>query len=105
MIALLVKAGTDVKVIAPNTEWLGQNFEDQRTTEDQMFFAEDIEIDPLGHVNLGPQHDHVVGGAWAKAGWYGFLLRPQDQRGRPRQIADAKTHPVMMVPFSAVEAH
>ena len=70
MIALEVKAGTQGKVIKDGREWRGENFKDHTVTKDLLFFAEDIAIDPLG--NLSPVDGVTVGGAWAKAGWYGF---------------------------------
>jgi len=71
MIALEVKKGTKGKVIKEGKEWHGSNIKDHTTTKDLLFFAEDIRIDPLG--NLGPDPNGVtIGGAYAKAGWYGF---------------------------------
>ena len=87
MIALEVKAGTKGKVIKDGREWHGDNFKDHTATKDLLFFAEDIVIDPIG--KLGPAPNGVtVGGAWAKAGWYGFK----------------RDGWVLMVPFSDVIA-
>ena len=84
MIALEVKEGTEGKVIREGKEWHGSNFKAHTTTKDLMFFAEDIVIDPLGHIGPSP-NGVTVGGTWAKAGWYGFyregwyLLVPFDK--------------------------
>ena len=72
MIALVVKKDTQVKTIQDGQEWKWDNIKSEVLAEDRMFFAEDIRIDPLGHVGCGPQNTNVVGGAWAKAGWYGL---------------------------------
>ena len=86
MTALEVKAGTQGKVIKDGREWRGENFKDHAVTKDLLFFAEDIAIDPLG--NLSPVGGVTIGGAWAKAGWYGFR----------------RDGWVLMVPFSDVIA-
>ena len=88
MIALVVKKCTEVKTIQDGLEWMGENIKSEVLAEDKMFFAEDIRIDPLGNVGCGPKDSYVVGGTWAKAGWYGF------QDG----------HRVLLVPFNKVIA-
>ena len=70
MIALEVKKGTKGKVIQDGKEWRGENFKEHTTTKDLLFFAEDIIVDPFG--KLGPVGGVTVGGAWARAQWYGF---------------------------------
>ena len=91
MRAFLVKQGTPVKVIRDGKEWLSVNFVDYTTTKENMFFIEDMRADPTGisPMACGPQNKKVVGGAWAKAGYYGFTR-------------DGYT---MMVQFDNVEVH
>ena len=72
MIALVVKKCTEVKTIQDGQEWKWENVKSETLAEDKMFFAEDIRIDPLGNVGCGPGNPNVIGGTWAKAGWYGF---------------------------------
>ena len=72
MIAFIIPEKTEVKVIAKNTEWYSYNFKPFTTTKENMFFLEDVRIDPLGNVACGPQDRSTVGGSWAKAGYYGF---------------------------------
>jgi hypothetical protein len=73
MRAFEIKTGTIVSVIKEGKEWYGPNFEEHETTKDNLFFLEEIAIDPMGHVGTGPQHRVTIGGAYAKAGYYGFL--------------------------------
>lgn len=71
MRGFLVVKDTKVRVIKEGKEWYGSNFVDHVCKQDNMFFTEDIRIDPVGI--LGPCKNGVtVGGSWAKAGWYGF---------------------------------
>jgi len=72
LIALVVKKDTEVKTIQDGQEWKWENFKSEVLASDKMFSAEDIRIDPLGHIGCGPQDTKVIGGAWAKAGWYGL---------------------------------
>jgi len=72
MIALIVPKNTEVTVIKDNTEFYGNNLKQHVTTKENMFFAEDIRIDPLGNVGCGPQDESTIGGWYAEHGYYGF---------------------------------
>jgi hypothetical protein len=87
MRAFVVKAGTEVKVIAKGKEWDSRNFEDQTTTEEQVFFLEDMRIDPLG-IHGPPLKGVTVGSAWADAGWYGFELENGDTMMVPGDLVE-----------------
>lgn len=71
MVALQVKKGTVGQIIKDGEEWASYNFREHAATKDLLFFAEDIVCDPLGH--RGPVGGATIGGAWARAGYYGFL--------------------------------
>jgi len=71
MRAFEVKKGTIVNVIAEGKEWFSYNFEEHECQKDNLFFVEDICVDPLGHVGCRPNEQNI-GGAYAKAGYYGF---------------------------------
>lgn len=91
MIALVVKKGTEVEVIrdARGVEWhIPANWRKHITKHDNIFYAEDIRIDPLGHVGNGPGNV-TVGSKYAEAGYYGF-----ERKGY-----------IMIVHMSKVEGH
>jgi hypothetical protein len=100
MVALLVKAGTPVKVLPAGALWTWNNLEPKRTTQDLMFFAEHIAVDPLGHIGVGPDAAGTAS-EFAAAGWYGFLIMP---KGHDRRLGDERHFPTMLVPGAAVEA-
>lgn len=66
-----VPAGTLVRTIKVNDEWYSKS---ETTSRDTFFEVEDIRIDPMGHVGVGPQYFKTVGGVWAKLGYYGFKI-------------------------------
>ena len=72
MRAFEIKAGTVVRVIKDGQEWYGPNFQSHTTTQDNLFFLEEVAIDPFGKVGCGPQFKKTIGGHYAKSGWYGF---------------------------------
>lgn len=84
MRAFEVKSGTVVRVIENSKEWVAPNFVEHECKNDNLFFLEDVAIDPLG--KQGPDPNGVtIGGYYAKMGYYGFardrwtLLVPMDK--------------------------
>jgi len=74
MRAFVVKAGTQVNVIPVGKEWYGNNFQEHTTVHENMFFLEDMVVDPTGILTgaCGPQDAVTIGGHYAKRGNYGF---------------------------------
>jgi len=73
MRAFTIKKGTPAKVIRDGKEWLNDNFVNHTTTKDNMFFIEDMTVDPTGISKTAcVPGTVVVGSAWAGAGYYGF---------------------------------
>ena len=71
MRAFEVKKGTVVQVIKEGREWATPNFIERECKKDNLFFLEDIRIDPIG--KLGPMPGGVtIGGHYAHLGYYGF---------------------------------
>jgi hypothetical protein len=87
VLALIVKKGTTVQVIKEGKEWYSCNFTEVETTKENMFFREDIRVDPIGKLSTAStRYDKkTIGGAYAAGGWYGFyrdgwyMLVPMDQ--------------------------
>lgn len=72
-------AGTEVLVHDQQTSSIGHyDVSDEVLTRELIFELEDMVIDPIGAHSLaiGPQNDVVIGGAYAKAGYYGFSFEP-----------------------------
>lgn len=74
MIGFLVKAGTRAWVINDDQEWYSQNFSTILTDTDQVFFREELVVNPTG---IGKSFACVPGGVtvgshWAEMGYYGF---------------------------------
>lgn len=74
MRAFTIAKGTTIKIIKEKTEWYAENFAEHVTTKENMFFLEDMVVDPTGILGqaCGPQHKRTIGGAYAAAGNYGF---------------------------------
>jgi len=73
MRAFIIKQGTPVKVIRDGKEWRSENFIDHTTAKENMFFIEDMTVDPTGISKTAcVPGTVVVGSAWAGAGYYGF---------------------------------
>ena len=71
MRAFQIPAGTLAQAIEPDADWTPANIETIITKADQLFFTEDIVVDPLGHVGTGPD-SVTVGGLYAQQGFYAF---------------------------------
>lgn len=70
----LVPEGTKVKVIKDGQEWYSNNFKDHVTKETNVFDKSELTIDPTGISKVAcTPNQKVIGGEWAKNGWYGFL--------------------------------
>jgi hypothetical protein len=74
MRAFEVSAGTRARILN-NANPQGQ---DQIVTTRALYFEEDVTVDPLGKMGLGPVGP-TIGAAYASAGWYGFKV-PDDPR-------------------------
>jgi hypothetical protein len=72
MIAFVIVPGTKARAIRANRDWMPGNIRHFTTQRRSMFFAEDVVVDPTGHLGTGPQHSRTIGGSYASAGWYGF---------------------------------
>ena len=73
MLAITVRQGTRIKVLATETTNLG----DERcftTKREHMFFREDIVADPRGNLGTFKPGDHTTAGFLARSGFYGFRL-------------------------------
>ena len=81
MIAFMIAKGTPINAVK-NGEWMGNYFEPRTTTKDLMFFLEDLRIDPLGagRTLACAPGDVTIGGAWARAGFYGFAVTDPTHR-------------------------
>jgi hypothetical protein len=74
MRAFVVPAGTAGIAIKTRQEWTTANLRHITTRAERIFYLEQIVVDPTGisrHVP-GPGHANVIGGHYAKAGYYGF---------------------------------
>ncbi len=74
----VVNKGTAAKVIKDNKTWIDDNnFTQITTTKDLVFDKGELVIDPTGvsKVALGPGQNKVIGGQYAKAGYYGFARK------------------------------
>lgn len=74
MRAFLVAAQTPVYTIKDGKEWSGKNVHQHITQEENIFFLEEICVDPTG---IGKTMACVpgavtVGSHWAEMGYYGF---------------------------------
>ena len=65
--------------------------DDVTMKRDEMYFVEDIRVDPIGKAGLGPVGP-TIGAEYARKGWYGFAL-PKNSKG----------YELLLVPASAVE--
>lgn len=70
----IVEKGTECKVIKDGKEWYASNFIDHKTKEDQVFDKGEMIVDPTGIAKSWccTPRDQVIGGDYAKAGYYGF---------------------------------
>lgn len=68
-----VEEGTSIKIIEEGSDWLPSNIHNTSTTEEILFELNEMRVDPTGISDLAcTPEDQVVGGEWAKKGWYGF---------------------------------
>ncbi len=72
MLALIVPAGTETRVIRSGKPWSSNNIKVHVTATENLFFREDIVVDPVGNLGTNRSHSHTIGGTYAEAGWYGF---------------------------------
>lgn len=76
MRAYEVKAGTAVQVIKKGKEFSSVNMVEHTCKEDNLFFQEDIVVDPFSYLNRGKTSSQYfpasIGGAYEAAGYYGF---------------------------------
>lgn len=49
------------------------------TKKKELYFIEDVQVDPIGSVGIGP-NDNSIGSSWASEGFYGFQL-PNNNQG------------------------
>lgn len=78
MRAFIIKEGTEV--IAVNFKKSSSATLDKKIVKKEtMYFLEDIGVDPIGKVGVGPNHNSI-GGRWARQGYYGFKL-PENSQG------------------------
>jgi hypothetical protein len=68
----LIPQGTKVKLIREGKEWHAQNIREFVTTKLNVFEKEEVVVDPVGKLGCHQGHSKTIGGAYAKAGWYGF---------------------------------
>jgi len=68
----LVPKGTLVKVKKARAEFYPKNIKDHVTKKDNLFDKHEVVLDPIGKLGCC-QNDHVIGGHYEKAGYYGFL--------------------------------
>lgn len=74
MHAFIVPANTPILVIRTNVEWVPQNFRRATTTHENLFFAEDLRIDPTGiQPSACVPSGVAIGSAYAERGYFGFL--------------------------------
>jgi len=66
-----VIAGVEAKAIRDGVEWFPENFMPILTKKVSLFDKNEVVLDPIGKLGCN-QNDHVVGGAYEKAGYYGF---------------------------------
>jgi hypothetical protein len=72
MIAFVIQPGTQARAIRADRDWHPSNVKHFTTKHRQMFFAEDVVVDPVGHLGTNRSHTNAIGGDYARAGWYGF---------------------------------
>jgi hypothetical protein len=75
MRAFEIKEGTEVLVHDNESGWDPHYLTEKHTTKrDLIFFEEDVEIDPLGKMGIGP-FGVTVGAMYAENGCYGFKYK------------------------------
>lgn len=67
-----IKAGTKIRVIKKGKEWRAPNFTDTTAAKDNLFDKEEVVIDPVGKLGCHRGDQNVIGGDYARAGYYGF---------------------------------
>ena len=73
MIAFQVKKGTVVHCIEDGKEWAAPNIREHETVKDNLFFLEELIVDPTGISRTACIPNCVtIGSAYAGAGFYGF---------------------------------
>jgi len=75
MRAFMIDKGVQARAIKDTVlDWQMQNYKTITTSDDLMFFIEDMRIDPTGiakHAST-PANRVTIGGHWASQGYYGF---------------------------------
>jgi len=97
MKGFIVKEGTKIQVqdtVKSRGYW--KPF-DMVTTKENLFFSEDIVIDPIGKIGCHKGYKATVGGMYAEGGYYGFQRMDLDTGRRDRYI--------MLVGLHQVEVH
>lgn len=74
-----IKAGTKIKVHKHGESDFHYPVEDRVAKKDILFMLEDLVVDPIGSVGVGPQHKKLIGGFFAERGYCGFHYT--DRRG------------------------
>lgn len=69
----------DIEILAVKANKGGTTFYQKTTNKQSTYSIEDIIVDPMGRVGIGPDKDHPYA-AWARDGFYGFRL-PKNKRG------------------------
>ena len=67
-----IPAGTDVRVVKNGKDWSPNNVKMCKTKHDNVFDKEQVVVDPVGKLGTNRENGNTIGGAYAKAGWYGF---------------------------------
>lgn len=70
----VVKAGAEAIAIRDGREWYPENMTEIKTKTTHVFWKEEMILDPTGIAKWAcvPANDRTIGGAYAKAGYFGF---------------------------------
>lgn len=78
MRAFIVEEGTPVYAVS-FANLLDPKVESKKVKKRKVYFIEDVAVDPIGKVGIGPT-SNLLGGSWASEGFYGFKL-PNNSQG------------------------
>ena len=67
-----VEKGTKVRLIPEGKPWHPNHIREFTTTKVNIFTKEEVIVDPIKKLGTNRSHPKTIGGAYAKAGWYGF---------------------------------
>jgi hypothetical protein len=72
MKAYVVPAKIEARIVQNGKEWGYGNIKTYTTTKKNMFFEEDIRVDPIGKIACHKGYAKTIGGSFAASGYYGF---------------------------------